>query len=94
MEEQTYNISNLSKNELKLILEALLYTSSVDVTGSYDQSHCKEFYNIAYKIRTKNPEVITENLEVFKHERIEFSDSITHEIVKMFPETIVEDIEL
>lgn len=94
MEDQTYTISNLSKTELKLIIEALLYTSSVDVTGNYDQSYCKEFYNIAYKIRNKNPEVITENLEIFKHDKIQFSDSITHEIVKMFPETVVENIEI
>ena len=94
MENKTYNISNLSKEEIKLILESLLYTSSVDVTGNYDQSFCEKFYNIASSIRNKYPEIITENLEVFKNEKIVFSDLITDKIIKLFPEVIVEDFDV
>jgi hypothetical protein len=92
MENKTYTISNLTKEELKLILESLLYTSSVDVTGNYDESFCKNFYDIALNIRLKNPDVILENLEVFNPDNIKFSDAITHDIIKTFPEVVVEDI--
>lgn len=94
MEEKTYNISNLTKDELKLILESLLYASSVDVTGNYDYSYSKKFYNIASNIRNKHPNVITENIEVFKNENIPFSDKITSDIIKTFPETIVENFKI
>jgi hypothetical protein len=92
MKDKTYTIPNLTKEELKLILESLLYTSSVDVTGNYDESFCKNFYNIALNIRINNPDIILENLEVFNPNKIKFSDTITHDIIKTFPEVLVEDI--
>jgi hypothetical protein len=94
MEDKMHSISNLTNEQLKLILESLLYTSSVDVTGNYDYSYGEKFFNIAKHIRNKNPDIITENIEVFKNENIPFSDQITHNIVKTFPETVVENFNL
>jgi hypothetical protein len=94
MQEKTYTISNLSKEDLKLILEALLYTSSVDVTGNYDSKFGENFYKIAYNIRKNYPEVIVENLEILNHENIPFSDLVTTDILRTFPETSVENFNI
>jgi hypothetical protein len=90
MNQKDY-ILNLNKEEIKLVLESLLYSSSVDVTGQFDIGHCKEFFNLAKKIRYSNTDIILENLELFKG--VKYEDEHSEDISKVFPEIVVEEIE-
>ncbi len=90
--KKSFCFDNLEEKDVQLILESLLYTSSVDVCGNFTQEFCKHFYEIALKIRNKYPEILTENLEIISSDQIPFEDEITHKIVKIFPEIRKEEI--
>lgn len=87
-----YNIS-LSKDELSIILESLLYSSTVDIVGNFDISYSKKFFEIAKKIRTEHTNVLVENLEIVKNNDVDFEDEHTKEIVKLFPDINIQIIE-
>ena len=87
-----YDIS-LTKEELSLVLESLLYTSTVDIIGNFDISHSKKFLDVAKKIRSKNTNILVENLEIVKNKNFHFEDDHTNEIVKFFPDINIQTIE-
>jgi hypothetical protein len=87
-------ILNLNKDEMKLILESLLYSSSVDVTGQFDINYCKNFFELAKKIRFLNSDIIIENLELFKNENIPYEDEHSNDIANIFPEIVVENMDI
>lgn len=87
-----YNIS-LTKDELSIILESLLYSSTVDIVGNFDISYSKKFFEIAKKIRTEHTNVLVENLEIVKNNDVDFEDEHTKEIVKLFPDINIQIIE-
>jgi hypothetical protein len=87
-----YDIS-LTKEELSLVLESLLYTSTVDIIGNFDISHSKKFLDVAKKIRFKNTNILVENLEIVKNKNLPFEDDHTNEIVKFFPDINIQTIE-
>jgi hypothetical protein len=87
-----YDIS-LTKEELSLVLESLLYTSTVDIIGNFDISHSKKFLDVAKKIRSKNTNILVENLEIVKNKNFPFEDDHTNEIVKFFPDINIQTIE-
>lgn len=91
MSEKQFNL-NLNKEELRLVLESLLYSSSVDVTGQFNIGYCKEFFKLAAKIRSLNTDVLLENLELIHPEEIPFEDEHSNDIFKLFPEIIVSDL--
>jgi hypothetical protein len=87
-----YNIS-LNKDELSLILESLLYSSTVDIIGNFDISYSKKFFDIAKKIRSEHTNVLVENLEIVKNNELDFEDEHTKEIIKLFPDINIQIIE-
>lgn len=88
MTNTTYSINSLSKDEVKNILEALLFASSVDVCADFYHDNSIACLEVAKKIRSMFPDVITENLYIYEvPEKREFNDEHTKEIIKFFPET-------
>lgn len=87
-------ILNCNKDEIRLILESLLYSSSVDVMGQFDIDYCKKFLTLAEKIRTLNTDVLLENLELLKMDNSKFEDDHSNQIVNLFPEIVIENIEV
>ena len=87
-------ILNCNKDEIRLILESLLYSSSVDVTGQFEVDYCKKFLTLAEKIRTLNTDELLENLELLKMDNINFEDEHSNQIVISFPEIVIENIEV
>jgi hypothetical protein len=81
-----HNIDSLSKEEIKSILEALLFASSVDVVANWYKDNALMFLNVAKKLRSKYPDVLLESVYVYDHEKTELNDEHTSEIIEYFPE--------
>ena len=62
MNNTTYNINSLSKDDVTAILESLLFASSVDICASWYKENSLKFLEIAKKIRTSFPEALLENV--------------------------------
>ena len=90
----SYNISSLTKDEVKTILECLLFASSVDVCASFYKEESIKMLDLAKKIRTYFPDVILENVSAFKikdeDNNLVFHDEHTDNIVSFFPEILQE----
>lgn len=83
----TYGINSLSEEEVKSILEALLYSSSVDVCSCWYDEHVLKMAELSKKIRTMFPDMILENVFVFDDENAA-KDVHTDELLKFFPELL------
>jgi hypothetical protein len=94
MNNTTYNINSLSKDDVTAILESLLFASSVDICASWYKENSLKFLEIAKKIRTSFPEALLENVYVYDDEKIVLNDEHTKEILQYFPEMKKETIEL
>lgn len=75
----------LNKKDLRIILEALLSSCSLDVNSRWNLNDCANAYELASFLRRKHPKLLTNNVYVFK--KIKFYDEITNKIVDLFPET-------
>lgn len=89
MKDKNYTLT-LSKNELRMVLETLLYSSSVDIIGSFDLDYSKQFFELAKKIRHQHTDVLVENLEVITCIN---EDEHTDEALKLFPDISTQNIE-
>jgi hypothetical protein len=82
---QEYTL-NLNQEEIQLILESLLFSSSVDVNADWFLSDHEELLEIAKKVREKYPKIQLKNVYILgdaqKH------DEHSEEIVEIFPEVI------
>ena len=88
MKNNKYALDDLDQNDLRLILESLLYSTSVDVCSDWNKEDILNILNVALKIRTGYPEIITDN--VILHE---FAENIYHDehsstLLKYFPDII------
>lgn len=81
----TYGISSLTGEEIKSILEALLYSSSVDISSCWYDEHILKMTELSKKIRTMFPELILENVFLFD-DKNENKDIHTNELLNFFPE--------
>jgi hypothetical protein len=87
MNNVTYNIQSLTKEELLNIIEALLFASSVDVCADWFKENSLQSFEIAKKIRKMFPEVTLENIYIYDNEdKLEFNDEHSNEIIEFFPE--------
>lgn len=77
---------NLTESEFKIVLESLLFHSSVDVNSRWCKDECDAGLELAENLRKSYPKILTENLYVFKDTT--FHDISTEKIVDLFPETI------
>lgn len=76
----------LSKNELKLIVETLLYSASVDVCANWYKEDVYSMIELAKKIRSKEKFAL-ENIYIFEDSPIEsYRDEVTENISNNFPE--------
>jgi hypothetical protein len=77
---------NLTKEQLKIVLESLLFHSSVDINSRWCKDECDLSYDLAKNIRQKHPKILTENVYIFKEDSLH--DDISKKIVDLFPETL------
>ena len=77
---------NLSLSQYKLILESLLFHSSVDVNSRLSKNECEDAFDLIESLRNKYPKFLTENTYVFKDSL--YHDQITKKIVDLFPEIV------
>lgn len=93
---ETYSLNSLSKDEVKTILESLLFSSSVDVSAEFFKDESLKMFDLAKKIRTMFPEIVTDTIFVhtFKDKDGEemFYDEHTQDIVGFFPEILEEGV--
>lgn len=85
MKGDTFQLK-LTEAELKIILESLLFHSSVDVNSRWSKDECDASIELASNLRKAYPKVLTENLYIFKDTI--FHDILTEKIVDLFPETL------
>jgi hypothetical protein len=92
---ETYSISSLSKDEVKIILESLLFSSSVDVCASFHKEESLAMFDLATKIRTMFPTIPLDDINITpiydEENNIIYHDEHTGDIVKMFPEVFQEN---
>jgi hypothetical protein len=86
MTNKTYNLQSLSEDELKNILESLLFSSSVDVCASWYKENSLTSIELAKKIRLMFPEIVLENVYIYDDEKIVLNDEFSKEILEYFPE--------
>jgi hypothetical protein len=94
MNNTTYNINSLSKEDVSAILESLLFASSVDICAHWYKENSLKFLEVAQKIRKSFPEVLIENVYVYDDEKVVLNDEHTKDILQYFPEMKKEMIEI
>jgi hypothetical protein len=94
MNNVTYNLNSLTKEELSTILETLLFSSSVDICANWYKENAIQMLNIAKKIRNNHPDILLENVYVYENQEVEYNDKHTNDITTLFPELRKERIEL
>jgi hypothetical protein len=94
MNNETFNLSSLSKEELSTILETLLFSSSVDICANWYKENSINMMEVAKKIRKMYPQILIENVYVYESKDVEHNDDHTDEIINMFPEIRKERLEL
>lgn len=91
---ESYSISSLSRSDIKSILEALLFASSVDVCASFYKEEALNMFELAKKIRSYFPNVILEDINITpikdEDDNLVYHDSHTGDIINHFPEILQE----
>jgi hypothetical protein len=94
---ESYSLNSLTKNEVKTLLESLLFSSSCDVGASFYKEESLNMFELAKKIRTMFPEVLLDDINITpildEDNKEIFHDEHTSEIIKFFPE-ILDQIKL
>jgi hypothetical protein len=89
---ENYSLNSLTKNEVKTLLESLLFASSCDVGASFYKEESLNMFELAKKIRTMFPEILLDDIIVTpivdEDNKEVFHDEHTTEIVKFFPEIL------
>ena len=93
MNNQTYSLNSLSKKEVAIILESLLFSSSTDVCADWYKENVLLAFEVAQKIRKCFPEIILENIYLYESKDTEFHDQHSNDIKKFFPE-ITKDLKI
>jgi hypothetical protein len=86
MTNVTYNINSLSPEELKIILESLLFSSSASVCSDWYKENTNISFDIAKKIRQMFPEIIVDNVYIHENKNKPVLDEYSDELIKYFPE--------
>jgi hypothetical protein len=93
MNNQSYSLNSLSKKEIAIILESLLFSSSTDVCADWYKENVLLAFEVAQKIRKCFPEIVLENVYLYESKDTEFHDEHSNEIKKYFPE-ITKDLKM
>jgi N-acetyl-anhydromuramyl-L-alanine amidase AmpD len=84
-----------TEKDLQFILEALLFSSSCDVSSDWYKEDLNQFFKIAKQIRKEYPSLQLRNVFIhnpFLSEQIQNTDQLTPDIISVFPEILKEDI--
>ena len=76
----------LSQEELKYILESLLFSSSVDICADWYKEDISKMLEICKKLRLQYTNIPTENVYVSHIENDILSEENTENILNFFPE--------
>jgi hypothetical protein len=76
----------VSEEDLKLILESLLFSSSVDVCADWYKDDIDKIIDLSKRLRLEFPSVPTENVYVSHVENFIYSEENTKHILEYFPE--------
>ena len=90
--EPIINLS-LTEKEFSLILESLLFACSVDANADWDYDDTMTLKDLALKFRVENPSIPVNRINVLKQikEKTEYNDLHTEQLVKYFPEIVLEE---
>lgn len=88
MNNESYNLNSLTKKEIAIILESLLFASSTDVCSEWYKKNVILAFNVAQKIRKCFPDVTLDGVFLYENENFEFHDEHSKEIKQYFPEII------
>lgn len=75
-------MENLTANEIKLVIEALLFTGSVQVFQEHTDAQSKEMVEIAKKLFAKTP---TELKDIYFLVEQAYEEDYANDILKAFP---------
>ena len=92
---ETFSISSLSRDEVRTLLESLLFASSCDVGASFYKEESLAMFDLAKKIRSMFPDIILENLDVtpiVEDGSDVYHDEHSTEIIEFFPEILNKEI--
>jgi hypothetical protein len=85
MKEEVYNLNNLTHNQIKLIIEALLYAGSVDVNSAWYKKDIEQIVDLAINLRKLASNIPLKEIYAFEEE---YLDSTTNKILDYFPELL------
>ena len=83
---KSYNINNLTEEQLRLIIEALLFSASTTVNARWYSEEDETLKNMALNLRKEFPEVLMKNIFILKEK--EYHDQFAENIVDYFPEIV------
>lgn len=90
MNNESYNLNSLSKKEIAVILESLLFASSTDVCAEWYKENVLLAFEVAQKIRKWYPKIVLENVYLYENKNSELHDEHSKEIKEYFPEIVRE----
>ena len=87
MEEDLLEIK-LSKKELELITDSILYTANTDVCIDNYSEEIQKLNHLAINFRKQYPSIFSSKAFLWTRNSYEFADPYTSEIVNFFPELL------
>jgi hypothetical protein len=90
MNNESYNLNSLTKDEVSIILESLLFSSSTDVCADWYKENSILAYKVAEKIRKWFPQITLKNIYLYEDDKSSFHDQHSTDIKEIFPEIIKE----
>lgn len=81
-----YSIDNLTEDQYRLILEALLFSASTSVNAEWYLEETNTLFDCALKLRKENPKITSKGVTIFKEKKYE--DSYAEKILNFFPEIL------
>jgi hypothetical protein len=93
MNNESYNLNSLTKDEVSIIVESLLFSSSTDVCADWYKEDSILAYKVAEKIRKSFPHITLKNVYLYEDDKTQFHDEHSNDIKAIFPE-ITKDLKL
>jgi flavodoxin len=81
-----YSIENLTQEQYKLIMEAILFSTCPFIDSSWYRDDVENLREILIEMRKKHPSILIENVSI--HKEYEDHDLFSKEMVDFFPEII------
>jgi len=75
----------LTEEEIRLAIEALLFTASVDVICNFDDDDCVKMVEVAGKIHKQSKSELSDKVSVFGDSDLYDQEEITNKILNTFP---------